>query len=103
RRPTARARRDRVSRACQGRRRRAGGTGGTGAGGGRPRDPGLGRREHAMAELTYRGAIAAGIAQESERDRAVVMLGEDIGAAGGVFKLTEGLLDQFGPERIRDT
>ena len=56
-----------------------------------------------MAELTYRGAIAAGIAQEMERDPAVVMLGEDIGAAGGVFKLTEGLLDQFGPERIRDT
>jgi pyruvate dehydrogenase E1 component beta subunit len=56
-----------------------------------------------MAELTYRGAIAAGIAQEMERDPAVVMLGEDIGAAGGVFKLTEGLLDQFGPARIRDT
>ena len=56
-----------------------------------------------MAELTYRGAIAAGIAQEMERDPAVVMLGEDIGAAGGVFKLTEGLLDTFGPERIRDT
>jgi acetoin:2,6-dichlorophenolindophenol oxidoreductase subunit beta len=56
-----------------------------------------------MAELTYRGAIAAGIAQEMERDQMVVMLGEDIGAAGGVFKLTEGLLDRFGPERIRDT
>ncbi|HET9085045.1 MAG TPA: alpha-ketoacid dehydrogenase subunit beta [Candidatus Limnocylindrales bacterium] len=56
-----------------------------------------------MAELTYRGAIAAGIAQEMERDSTVVMLGEDIGAAGGVFKLTEGLLDRFGPERIRDT
>ena len=56
-----------------------------------------------MAELTYRGAIAAGIAQEMERDPMVVMLGEDIGAAGGVFKLTEGLLDRFGPERIRDT
>ncbi|HET8784808.1 MAG TPA: alpha-ketoacid dehydrogenase subunit beta [Candidatus Limnocylindrales bacterium] len=56
-----------------------------------------------MAELTYRGAIAAGIAQEMDRDPMVVMLGEDIGAAGGVFKLTEGLLDRFGPERIRDT
>ncbi len=56
-----------------------------------------------MAELTYRGAIAAGIAQEMDRDPMVVMLGEDIAAAGGVFKLTEGLLDQFGPERIRDT
>ena len=56
-----------------------------------------------MAELTYRGAIAAGIAQEMERDQSVVMLGEDIGAAGGVFKLTEGLFDRFGPDRIRDT
>jgi pyruvate dehydrogenase E1 component beta subunit len=37
------------------------------------------------------------------RDKAVVMLGEDIGAAGGVFKTTEGLLDEFGPTRVRDT
>ena len=56
-----------------------------------------------MTELTYRGAIAAGIAQEMDRDASVVMLGEDIGAAGGVFKLTEGLFDRFGPDRIRDT
>jgi pyruvate dehydrogenase E1 component beta subunit len=56
-----------------------------------------------MAEMTYRGAIAAGIAQEMDRDTTVVMLGEDIAAAGGVFKLTEGLFDRFGPERIRDT
>jgi pyruvate dehydrogenase E1 component beta subunit len=56
-----------------------------------------------VPELTYRGAIAAGIAQEMERDESVVMLGEDIGAAGGVFKLTEGLFDRFGPDRIRDT
>ena len=56
-----------------------------------------------MAELTYRQAVARGIAQEMERDPSVVMLGEDIGAAGGVFKTTEGLLAQFGPERVRDT
>ena len=56
-----------------------------------------------MGDLTYRGAIAAGIAQEMDRDTSVVMLGEDIGAAGGVFKLTEGLFDRFGPDRIRDT
>src|SRR5687768_7084654 len=56
-----------------------------------------------MAELTYRDAVAAGIAQEMERDQNVVLIGEDVGAAGGVFKLTEGLLDRFGPERIRDT
>jgi acetoin:2,6-dichlorophenolindophenol oxidoreductase subunit beta len=56
-----------------------------------------------MAELTYRAAVAAGIAQEMERDETVVMIGEDIAAAGGVFKTTEGLIDRFGPERIRDT
>jgi pyruvate dehydrogenase E1 component beta subunit len=56
-----------------------------------------------MAELTYRQAVAAGIAQEMERDPSVVFLGEDIGAAGGVFKMSEGLLDKFGPQRVRDT
>ncbi len=56
-----------------------------------------------MAEVTYRQAVARGIAQEMERDANVVMLGEDIGAAGGVFKTTEGLLDRFGPKRVRDT
>ena len=56
-----------------------------------------------MAELTYRGAVAAGIAQEMERDSSVVFIGEDVGAAGGVFKTTEGLLDTFGPDRVRDT
>ena len=56
-----------------------------------------------MAELTYRNAIARGIAQEMRRDPQLVMLGEDIAAAGGAFKTTVGLLDEFGPERIRDT
>ena len=56
-----------------------------------------------MPEMTYRGAIAAGIAQEMARDESVVLIGEDVGAAGGVFKLTEGLFDKFGPERVRDT
>jgi len=56
-----------------------------------------------MAELTYRAAVAAGIAQEMRRDPSVVLIGEDVGAAGGVFKLTEGLFDEFGPDRVRDT
>src|SRR6188472_1417322 len=56
-----------------------------------------------MPELTYRQAVAYGVGQEMERDPSVVMLGEDIAAAGGVFKTTEGLLDRFGPERVRDT
>ncbi len=56
-----------------------------------------------MAQLTYREAIARGIAQEMRRDESVVMLGEDIGAAGGVFKGTVGLIEEFGPVRVRDT
>jgi pyruvate dehydrogenase E1 component beta subunit len=56
-----------------------------------------------VAELTYRAAVAAGIAQEMERDPNVVLIGEDVGAAGGVFKLTEGLFEKFGPLRVRDT
>jgi pyruvate dehydrogenase E1 component beta subunit len=56
-----------------------------------------------MAQLTYRAAVARGIAQEMDRDPSVVLIGEDIAAAGGVFKTTGGLLDRFGPERVRDT
>jgi pyruvate/2-oxoglutarate/acetoin dehydrogenase E1 component len=56
-----------------------------------------------MAELTYRNAVAHGIAQEMRRDPSLVMLGEDIAGAGGVFKTTVGLLDEFGPDRVRDT
>jgi pyruvate dehydrogenase E1 component beta subunit len=61
-----------------------------------------------MADLTpqltsYREAVAEGIARELRRDPAVVCLGEDIGAAGGVFKTTSGLFGEFGKERIWDT
>jgi pyruvate/2-oxoglutarate/acetoin dehydrogenase E1 component len=56
-----------------------------------------------MAELTYREAVAAGIAQEMARDERVVFLGEDVAAAGGVFKTTGGLLERFGEARVRDT
>jgi pyruvate/2-oxoglutarate/acetoin dehydrogenase E1 component len=56
-----------------------------------------------MAELSFREAIAAGIAQEMERDPMVYFIGEDVGAAGGVFKATVGLFERFGPERVRDT
>ena len=56
-----------------------------------------------MAQLTYRDAVAAGMAQEMRRDNNVVFLGEDVAAAGGVFKTTVGLLDEFGPTRVRDT
>ncbi len=56
-----------------------------------------------MAQLSYRESVAAGIAQEMRRDDRVIFIGEDVAAAGGVFKTTEGLLDEFGPERVRDT
>jgi acetoin:2,6-dichlorophenolindophenol oxidoreductase subunit beta len=56
-----------------------------------------------VAVITYREAVARGIAQEMRRDPDVVLLGEDVAAAGGVFKTTVGLLEEFGPERVRDT
>jgi len=56
-----------------------------------------------VAELTYREAVARAIAQEMERDDTVYFIGEDVAAAGGVFKTTEGLLERFGPRRVRDT
>ena len=56
-----------------------------------------------MAELTYREAVARGIAQEMARDPDVVFLGEDVAKPGGVFKATVGLFEQFGPKRVRDT
>ncbi len=63
----------------------------------------VGRRGVRVAELTYREAVARAIAQEMERDPTVYFIGEDIAAAGGVFKTTEGLFDRFGPDRVRDT
>jgi len=56
-----------------------------------------------VAELTYRDAVARGIAQEMERDERVVLIGEDVAGAGGVFKTTVGLLERFGPKRVIDT
>jgi len=56
-----------------------------------------------VAELTYRDAVARGIAQEMRRDERVVLIGEDIAGSGGVFKTTVGLLDEFGPKRVIDT
>jgi pyruvate dehydrogenase E1 component beta subunit len=55
------------------------------------------------AEITYREAVAEGIAREMRADPSVVCLGEDIGAAEGVFKTTVGLFAEFGPERVWDT
>ncbi len=53
--------------------------------------------------LTYAEAIREALAQEMRRDPSVFLLGEDIGAFGGPFGVTQGLLEEFGPERVRDT
>jgi pyruvate/2-oxoglutarate/acetoin dehydrogenase E1 component len=56
-----------------------------------------------LATITYRDAVADGLAREMRRDPTVVCLGEDIGAAEGVFKTTAGLFKEFGPRRVWDT
>ncbi len=56
-----------------------------------------------MTEITLIGAINMALARAMSDDPNVVLLGEDIGRNGGVFRATEGLLDRFGPERVLDT
>jgi pyruvate dehydrogenase E1 component beta subunit len=56
-----------------------------------------------MAELRYREALNAALREELRRDERVVLLGEDIGVFGGAFKVTDGLLEEFGERRVRDT
>ncbi|MBI4231612.1 alpha-ketoacid dehydrogenase subunit beta [Candidatus Peregrinibacteria bacterium] len=56
-----------------------------------------------MAPITYVEAIRQGIWEEMERDEKVFILGEDVGIYGGAFKVTEGMLDKFGAERVIDT
>ena len=56
-----------------------------------------------MPPVTYLEAIRQGIWEEMERDPAVFCIGEDIGIYGGAFKVTEGLIDRFGPARVVDT
>jgi 2-oxoisovalerate dehydrogenase E1 component beta subunit len=56
-----------------------------------------------MPVLTYLEAIRQGIWEEMERDPSVFLLGEDIGAYGGAFKVTAGMLEKFGGERVIDT
>ena len=54
-------------------------------------------------DMTYRAAVLEAVAAEMRRDPAVLLMGEDVGAAGGVFKQTEGLFAEFGAERVIDT
>lgn len=56
-----------------------------------------------MREITYAQAINEAIKEEMERDSNVFCMGEDIGPLGGAFQVTRGLIDIFGPDRIRNT
>lgn len=56
-----------------------------------------------MAELRMREALRDAMAEEMRRDEAVFVMGEDVGVFQGAFKVTEGLLDEFGERRVRDT
>jgi acetoin:2,6-dichlorophenolindophenol oxidoreductase subunit beta len=56
-----------------------------------------------VSELEFRAAIREALAEELERDPAVVFFGEDVAAAGGVFAVTPGLQERFGPDRVFDT
>jgi len=56
-----------------------------------------------MAAITLLEAVRQGLWEEMERDKSVFLLGEDIGAYGGAFKMTEGFQNQFGAERVIDT
>ena len=56
-----------------------------------------------MSELTYLQGISAGLREEMRRDERVLAMGEDIGAFGGAFKVTDGFVEEFGEERVMDT
>jgi 2-oxoisovalerate dehydrogenase E1 component beta subunit len=56
-----------------------------------------------MATLTYLQAISAGLRDEMRADERVLLMGEDIGVFGGAFKVTDGFVNEFGPERVMDT
>ncbi len=56
-----------------------------------------------MPTMTYRDAMRESIREALQADERVFLMGEDIGAYGGCFAVTKGLLDEFGPQRIRDT
>jgi pyruvate/2-oxoglutarate/acetoin dehydrogenase E1 component len=59
--------------------------------------------ENGRGEITYLEAVREALSQEMRRDPEVFLIGEDIGVYGGAFGVTQGMLEEFGPERIRDT
>ena len=66
-------------------------------------EPGLrSLRGRLMSEMTYLEAISDGLREEMRRDETVLCLGEDIGAFGGAFKVTDGFMEEFGAARVLD-
>ena len=59
--------------------------------------------EMTVRQITFREAIREALREEMKRDQRVFLMGEDIGAYGGAYKVTEGLLEEFGPDRVIDT
>jgi pyruvate dehydrogenase E1 component beta subunit len=59
--------------------------------------------ENGRGEVSYLEAVREALMQEMRRDPEVFLIGEDIGVYGGAFGVTRGMLEEFGPERIRDT
>ena len=55
-----------------------------------------------MQRIMYREAVASALAEEMRRDERVLVMGEDVAITGGVYKATKGLLDEFGPSRVRE-
>ena len=56
-----------------------------------------------MKKIMYRDAISSALAEEMRRDEKVFVMGEDVAITGGVYKATRGLLEEFGPQRVRNT
>ncbi|MGD9785293.1 MAG: pyruvate dehydrogenase complex E1 component subunit beta [Hyphomicrobiaceae bacterium] len=69
-----------------------------------PREPAAGDEKIGeMRTLTFREALRDALAEEMRRDPDVLLIGEDVGMLGGAHRVSEGLLDEFGPRRILDT
>ncbi len=56
-----------------------------------------------MSKIMYREAVSSALAEEMRRDEKIFVMGEDVAITGGVYKATKGLLDEFGPKRVRNT
>lgn len=59
--------------------------------------------QHELRKITYRDAVREGISEALQKDERVFLMGEDVGRYGGCFAASKRLLEEFGPERIRDT